>query len=117
MHGRVVDKVSVEPEAFSPRPKVRSTVLKIELLPEPRLTERECLVLRDLLRAAFGQRRKTLGNTMKSWLRQSREDIDGYLRARDIDPKRRGETLSIDEFVNLSRALNDSGLLPPKVDR
>jgi 16S rRNA (adenine1518-N6/adenine1519-N6)-dimethyltransferase len=116
VHGRVVDKVSVAPEAFSPRPKVRSTVLKIELLPEPRLTEQERLVLRELLRAAFGQRRKTLGNTMKSWLRQSREDIDGYLRARDIDPKRRGETLSIDEFVNLSRALNDSGLLPPKVD-
>ena len=116
VHGRVVDKVSVAPEAFSPRPKVRSTVLKIELLPEPRLTELERLVLRDLLRAAFGQRRKTLGNTMKTWLRQSRENIDGYLRSRDIDPKRRGETLTIDEFVNLSRALNDSGLLPPKVD-
>jgi 16S rRNA (adenine1518-N6/adenine1519-N6)-dimethyltransferase len=116
VHGRVVDKVSVAPEAFSPRPKVRSTVLKIELLPEPRLTERERLVLRDLLRAAFGQRRKTLGNTMKTWLRQSRDEIDGYLRACDIDPKRRGETLSIDEFVNLSRALNDSRLLPPKVD-
>lgn len=117
VHGQVVDKVSVAPEAFSPRPRVRSTVLKIELLPAPRLTERELLVLRDLLRAAFGQRRKTLGNTMKTWLRQSREDIDGYLRARDIDPKRRGETLTIDEFVNLSQALNDSGLLPPKVDR
>ena len=116
VHGRVVDKVSVAPEAFSPRPKVRSTVLKIELLPAPRLTERELLVLRDLLRAAFGQRRKTLGNTMKTWLRQSREDIDGYLRARDIDPKRRGETLTIDEFVNLSRTLSNSGLMPPKVD-
>jgi 16S rRNA A1518/A1519 N6-dimethyltransferase RsmA/KsgA/DIM1 with predicted DNA glycosylase/AP lyase activity len=53
---------------------------------------------------------------MKTWLRQSRDEIDGYLRACDIDPKRRGETLTIDEFVNLSRALNDSRLLPPKVD-
>lgn len=116
VHGRIVDKVSVAPEAFSPRPKVRSTVLKIELLPAPRLAAGGMPVLRDLLRAAFGQRRKTLGNTMTVWLKRNREDVHGFLRLHHIDPQRRGETLAVDEFVRLSQALSVSGLLPAKVD-
>jgi 16S rRNA (adenine1518-N6/adenine1519-N6)-dimethyltransferase len=104
----------VAPEAFTPRPKVRSTILKIELLPAPRLALEEMPLLRGLLRAAFGQRRKTLGNTMTGWLNGKREDIDNFLCARKIDPQRRGETLTVDEFVGLSRALGASGLLPAK---
>jgi 16S rRNA (adenine1518-N6/adenine1519-N6)-dimethyltransferase len=114
VHGRIVDKVAVAPEAFTPRPKVRSTILKIELLPAPRLALEEMPLLRGLLRAAFGQRRKTLGNTMTGWLNGKREDIDNFLCARKIDPQRRGETLTVDEFVGLSRALGASGLLPAK---
>ena len=116
IHGRISGKVSVAPEAFYPKPKVRSTVLHIELFAEPRLAFKDLPVLRGLLRAAFGQRRKTLGNAMTGWLKRSREQVDGLLRRRDIDPKRRGETLTIDEFVDLTRALNDSGLLPAKAD-
>jgi 16S rRNA (adenine1518-N6/adenine1519-N6)-dimethyltransferase len=117
VHGRIVDKVAVAPEAFSPRPKVRSTVLKIALLPEPALAAAEMPVLRDLLRAAFGQRRKMLGNTMTAWLQKTREDVEGFLWRHNIDPKRRGETLSVDEFVALSQSLSASGLLPVKADR
>jgi 16S rRNA (adenine1518-N6/adenine1519-N6)-dimethyltransferase len=116
VHGSIAAKVQVAPEAFSPRPKVRSTVLKIELLPAPRLAEAEMPVLRALVRAAFGQRRKTLANTMTAWLKRNREDVEGFLRVYHIDPKRRGETLSVDEFVNLSRALSASELLPAKLD-
>jgi 16S rRNA (adenine1518-N6/adenine1519-N6)-dimethyltransferase len=116
VHGCIVDKVSVAPEAFSPRPKVRSTVLKMELLPAPRLLDAEMPVLRDLLRAAFGQRRKTLGNTMTNWLKRDRGVVEGFLRMHNIDPSRRGETLTVDEFVDLTRALKASELLPVKVD-
>jgi 16S rRNA (adenine1518-N6/adenine1519-N6)-dimethyltransferase len=117
VHGRIVDKVAVAPEAFSPRPKVRSTVLKIDLLPAPRLSEGELPVLRDLLRAAFGQRRKTLSNTMTGWLKRDREAVEGFLRSHHIDPKRRGETLTIDEFVGLSRTLVASGWVVLKPER
>jgi 16S rRNA (adenine1518-N6/adenine1519-N6)-dimethyltransferase len=117
VHGRIVDKVSVAPQAFLPRPKVRSTVLKIELLPEPRLVEAEMPALRELLRAAFGQRRKTLSNAMTAWLKRNRQDVEGFLRLHHIDPQRRGETLSVDEFVNLSRSLGASGLLPGSASR
>ena len=61
IHGRIAEKVAVSPEAFFPRPKVRSTVLKIELFAEPLVSAAEIPLLRGLVRAAFGQRRKTLG--------------------------------------------------------
>lgn len=111
VHGRVTEKVSVSPEAFFPRPKVRSTVLKIELFAEPLAGDGELPHLRGLVRAAFGQRRKTLSNTMISWLGRERIDIDRFLLTQDIDPKRRGETLSVDEFIKLARAVGRSSLL------
>jgi 16S rRNA (adenine1518-N6/adenine1519-N6)-dimethyltransferase len=112
VHGRILEKVPVAPEAFSPRPKVRSMILKMELLPEPRLARADMPVLRELLRAAFGQRRKTLGKTMTVWLKKTREDIEGFLWRHNIDPKRRGETLTVNEFVDLTHSLSASGLLP-----
>jgi len=113
-HGRITDKVSVAPEAFVPRPDVRSTVLKIELFGTPRIAADEVLLLRGLVRAAFGQRRKTLHNALSSWLNQDREVIDSFLRSQGIDPGRRGETLSVDEFINLGRSLKPLAPLPAK---
>jgi 16S rRNA (adenine1518-N6/adenine1519-N6)-dimethyltransferase len=104
IHGRIIDRVSVSPEAFFPRPKVRSTVLKIELFPEPLVTVSETPILRGLVRAAFGQRRKTLGNALTAWLKSDGSEIETLLRSQGIDPRRRGETLSIDEFIKLARA-------------
>jgi 16S rRNA (adenine1518-N6/adenine1519-N6)-dimethyltransferase len=111
VHGRVIDKVQVSPEAFFPRPKVRSTVLKIELYPQPLVAREEIPVLRGLVRAAFGQRRKTLGNVMSTWLKAGRDDIEQFLRSQDIDPQRRGETLSVENFIGLAQALRSSALL------
>jgi len=111
LHGRVTEKVSVSPEAFFPRPKVRSTVLKIELFAEPLIADADLPTLRGLVRAAFGQRRKTLSNNLTSWLKRARKDIDDFLRSCDIDPKRRGETLGVDEFVKLAGKLRHSSIL------
>ncbi|HSK31490.1 MAG TPA: 16S rRNA (adenine(1518)-N(6)/adenine(1519)-N(6))-dimethyltransferase RsmA, partial [Candidatus Limnocylindria bacterium] len=103
-HGRVTEKVAVSPEAFFPRPKVRSTVLKIELYDAPLIDDDAVPSLRGLVRASFGQRRKTLGNALITWLKCERGEIESFLRSQDIDPQRRGETLSIEEFIKLSRA-------------
>jgi 16S rRNA (adenine1518-N6/adenine1519-N6)-dimethyltransferase len=110
VYGRIGAKVPVAPEAFFPRPKVRSMVLKIELHPEPLVSADEVSVLQGLVRAAFGRRRKTLQNNLTGWLKIGREDVDRLLRSQAIDPKRRGETLSIDEFIRLARAVKESGL-------
>ena len=111
IHGQVIDRVQVSPEAFFPRPKVRSTVLKMELYPQPRLAREEMPVLRGLVRAAFGQRRKTLANVMITWLDSDRDIVEDFLRSQGIDPQRRGETLSVDNFIDLTRSLRSSSLL------
>jgi 16S rRNA (adenine1518-N6/adenine1519-N6)-dimethyltransferase len=111
VHGRIVEKLSVSPEAFFPKPKVRSTILKLELYPQPLIAAEELPLLRGLVRSAFGQRRKTLGNALVRWLQRDRSKIENFLRSKGIDPIRRGETLSVEEFLNLSRALKASPLL------
>lgn len=111
VHGRIIEKVSVSPEAFFPRPKVRSTILKFELYDQPLVKVEESAALRGLVRAAFGQRRKTLGNALSAWLKGGRGEIERLLHAVDIDPQRRGETLRIDEFIKLARAARSEALL------
>jgi 16S rRNA (adenine1518-N6/adenine1519-N6)-dimethyltransferase len=112
LHGRITDKVSVSPEAFFPKPKVRSTILKIDLYQEPLIAVKELPLLRGLVRAAFGQRRKTLGNALTSWLQRDRNEIERVLRLEGIDPERRGETLRVEEFLALTHALRASQFLP-----
>ena len=111
VHGRITEKVPVSPEAFFPRPKVRSTVLKIELFSEPLIAANEMPALRHLVRAAFGQRRKTLSNALASAARRPRAEIEKFLESQNIDPQRRGETLSVEEYVMLARAGQNRPLL------
>lgn len=110
VHGRIVAKAAVSPEAFFPRPKVRSTVLKIELFPEPLIDAVESSALRGLVRAAFGQRRKTLGNALGAWSAAGRAEMENFLRAQGVDSQRRGETLSVEEFIKLARAARRQSL-------
>jgi 16S rRNA (adenine1518-N6/adenine1519-N6)-dimethyltransferase len=111
VHGCITDKVTVSPEAFFPRPKVRSTVLKIELFDKPRLPADEMTALRGVVRAAFGQRRKTLANAMAGWIKRDRQEVEILLRHENIEPRRRGETLTVDEFIGLAGAVKQRGWL------
>ena len=111
VHGCITEKVAVSPEAFYPRPKVRSTILKFELYDQPLIKSEETAALRGLVRAAFNQRRKTLGNALSAWVKGGRGEIERLLHAVDIDPQRRGETLSVDEFIKLARAALSEALL------
>jgi 16S rRNA (adenine1518-N6/adenine1519-N6)-dimethyltransferase len=87
----------VPPQAFSPPPKVTSTVVHLT----PRANPLACDVakLERVTHAAFGQRRKML--------RQSLKPVGGeaLLIKVGIDPQRRAETLSVEEFVSLANAL------------
>jgi 16S rRNA (adenine1518-N6/adenine1519-N6)-dimethyltransferase len=112
VHGRITAKVNVAPEAFYPKPKVRSTVLKIELFEKPLIADEDLTTLRGLVRASFGQRRKTLSNNLTSWLNRGRSDVDEFLWSCAIDPKRRGETLSVAEFIKLAGELRLNGFVP-----
>jgi 16S rRNA (adenine1518-N6/adenine1519-N6)-dimethyltransferase len=115
LHGRITEKVAVSPEAFFPRPKVRSTILKIELFSQPLVSGAELPWLRALVRAAFGQRRKTLANALTGWLKVGRADIEELLRGQRIDPQQRAETLSPETFISLARALKERAFSPATI--
>lgn len=85
----------IPPQAFTPPPKVTSSVVRLEPQPDPLPVE--LARLERVTQAAFGQRRKML--------RQSLKGLGGetLLAAAGIDPTRRAETLSIEEFVALAR--------------
>ncbi len=97
----------IAPEAFLPPPQVTSTVIHFEMLSAPSIALRNETQFWATVRAAFGQRRKNLGNTLKPLA--PRERLAQVFESTTIDPKRRGETLSIEEFESLARAIwNDA---------
>jgi 16S rRNA (adenine1518-N6/adenine1519-N6)-dimethyltransferase len=98
----------VGPEGFRPQPKVDSAVVKLSLLKEPPVAVRSKDLLFKTIKAGFGQRRKTLANSLEGG-GLPRDSISTALRAAEIDPKRRAETLSLEEFARLSDALMDAG--------
>lgn len=90
----------IGPQAFVPAPKVTSTIVELTPRPKP-LAEAEWSKLERVTAAAFNQRRKMLRAALKSlW-----PDADAKLEQAGIDPTRRAETLSIEEFCALARLL------------
>jgi 16S rRNA (adenine1518-N6/adenine1519-N6)-dimethyltransferase len=88
--------------AFFPVPKVDSAVVRVDVLPEPRLPEDLQEKFFKLARAGFSQKRKTLRNALAAGLKWSHADVESLLSAAGIDPRRRAETLSIQEWVELA---------------
>lgn len=88
---------------FSPKPKVDSSVVSFRVLDSPKIEFEDEEFFRKVVRSAFGARRKTLLNALSSL--GGKEEMLGALEEAGIDPKRRGETLDLDEFGALSRAI------------
>ena len=93
----------VPPGAFQPPPKVDSAIVRLVPLPAERVLYRNHKVFADVVARAFGQRRKTLRNTLKGVA------DDAAFAAVGIDPVRRGETLSVTEFAALANHLAMGG--------
>ena len=91
----------IAPSAFVPPPKVTSAVVQLVPLAQPR-AEAKLRMLERVTAAAFGQRRKTLRQALKS-LGVPAQDL---LARADIDGRRRGETLTVEEFCALARTLD-----------
>lgn len=87
----------VPPQAFTPPPKVTSSV--VHLVPRPAPLPAEVKKLGRVTEAAFGQRRKMLRQSVKSL------GGEALLERAGIDPTRRAETLSVEEFVRLTNAV------------
>lgn len=85
-------------DAFFPSPKIDSTVIRIDLYPEPRIPIERVNTFFHLAKAGFSQKRKTLRNALSAGLRLSPSAGGALLLQAGIDPQRRAETLSLDEW-------------------
>jgi 16S rRNA (adenine1518-N6/adenine1519-N6)-dimethyltransferase len=99
---RVEPLLPVPPEAFRPPPKVDSAVVRLIPLPRDQRPVSQLDLIARLVRAAFGQRRKTLSNSLDSLASADQ------LRAVDIDPGMRAEQLPPQAFVRLAGLLGES---------
>ena len=91
---------------FIPQPKVDSTVIGLHIREEKKYKADNEQLFFKTVKAAFGQRRKTLLNSLSSMGVLDKAKIKEVLAEAGIDEKRRGETLSIEEFANLSNIIN-----------
>jgi 16S rRNA (adenine1518-N6/adenine1519-N6)-dimethyltransferase len=96
----------VPPTCFHPRPKVESAVLSFVPLVRPRAEVGNETVFRKVVKGAFAMRRKTLSNCLKAAELAPTDELGVILEQCGIDGKRRGETLSMEEFASLSRAFS-----------
>jgi 16S rRNA (adenine1518-N6/adenine1519-N6)-dimethyltransferase len=97
-----VDRVfDVSPHAFSPQPKVESSVVRLVPHINPPVQLNNYANFKKIVNASFAQRRKTLHNNLKALL------SDEQLLSVNVEPSRRGETLSLAEFADLSNLLVD----------
>ncbi|HTO98055.1 MAG TPA: 16S rRNA (adenine(1518)-N(6)/adenine(1519)-N(6))-dimethyltransferase RsmA [Myxococcales bacterium] len=95
--------LAVPRHAFTPPPEVESTALVLEFLDQPRAAIRDEARFRTLIKAAFSQRRKTLWNALKA-MPGARQALEGS----GIDPQRRAETLTVEEFARIERGFPEA---------
>jgi 16S rRNA (adenine1518-N6/adenine1519-N6)-dimethyltransferase len=100
---KIVNKVPAG--AFYPRPKVDSAVLRLDVRPQPAVSDVDPERFFEVVRAGFGQKRKQLLNSLSSGLSRPKDQIRASLDAAGIDPQRRAETLSLDEWGALTKAV------------
>ena len=106
-HCHAAKLFDVPPEAFRPRPKVQSAILRLIVRERPAVDVTDEARFFALVRAAFAQRRKTIANNLKAarYALGFTAEIASALEQAGINPQRRAETLSLAEFAALFHAL------------
>ena len=94
----------VDPNCFIPRPKVESVVIRLDRLSKPRVETKDEKLMFEVIRSGFNMRRKTLWNATKIFKLEKDKHEEAFEKS-GIDPKRRAETLSLEEFSKLADAI------------
>jgi 16S rRNA (adenine1518-N6/adenine1519-N6)-dimethyltransferase len=102
---RVETLFNIGSGSFYPRPKVNSTTMRLTMYDEPPHPASDERLFQTVVRGAFSQRRKMLRNALAPHLNMSAEDVSALAESSGIDFARRGETLSLAEFVQLANTL------------
>lgn len=97
--------VNAPKEIFVPQPKVDSSVIRLDLRKEKPVTLNHEAAFFAVIKAGFGQRRKTLLNALTGVYGLTKDEIAEAIKAAGIDPGRRAETLGLEEFAALANAI------------
>jgi len=101
--------------AFVPPPEVVSCLVRLDMRPSFPLTPQEEKILDQISRAAFSKRRKTIANSLKDVFGPFKEEdsslpsLPHFLQKVNLDPRKRAEDLSVDDYVLLAKALSERG--------
>jgi 16S rRNA (adenine1518-N6/adenine1519-N6)-dimethyltransferase len=100
--GRPQVMANIPAGAFYPSPKVDSAVVRIDLYPEPLIPSAQLDVFFRLAKAGFSQKRKTIRNSLAGGLALKPHEVEQLLLAANIEPRRRAESLDLDEWGELT---------------
>jgi len=92
----------IKPGSFYPSPEVESAVVGIDLHATPPVPVEDTAAFFRVARAGFAQRRKQLRNSLAAGLRQSPDEVAAKLREVGVDPRRRAQTLSLEEWAKVA---------------
>lgn len=106
-YGRPQRLFRIKPGSFYPSPGVESAVVRIDLRATPTVSVRDTAAFFRVVRAGFAQRRKQLRNTLAAGLRRPPDEVATQLMEVGVDPRRRAQTLSLEEWAIVTHVLGD----------
>jgi 16S rRNA (adenine1518-N6/adenine1519-N6)-dimethyltransferase len=101
VYGKPEQVAGIAASAFHPKPRVDSTILRVEVFASPMIPRPLLETFFRLIKAGFAQKRKTLRNSLAAGLNQAPGEVEKWLAGVGIDARRRAETLGIDEWKTL----------------
>ena len=104
VYGHPEIKSHIPAGAFYPVPRVDSAVIRVDIYPEPQIPEARLDLFFRLAKAGFSQKRKTLRNSLAGGMAWQKDWTADLLLSTGVDPMRRAETLSLDEWGDLTHS-------------
>ncbi len=108
IYARPTHLFNVPPRAFYPVPKVRSTVLRLDLRPEPLVMPDDREAFFGLVRAGFSAPRKRLRNSLSDGLKRPVAEVQGLVERAGVDPNLRPGALAVEDWLLLAREVEAS---------
>ena len=109
VYGSPIIEERIPAKAFYPTPRVDSAVVRIEIYPEPLISNSNLPIFFKLIKAGFSQKRKTLRNALSAGLKITNLKVESLLDQASIDPQRRAETLSLEEWGKVTISYINAG--------
>ncbi len=107
VYGQPQIRARIPAGAFYPAPTVESAVVRVDIYATPRIPAPQMDAFFRLTKAGFSQKRKTLSNALAASLAWPKQEVVAMLLAAQIDPRRRAETLSLEEWNSLTQVYTD----------